>query len=186
MFEKIQLCPFVLWTKWVIRSRKWEKRFPTLKVGSMTELSGNCKFGVGNILYGNSKLVDVVLGDMSYVGGNVHIQYATIGKYCSIAEDVRIGLGIHPLNLESTHPAFYSPQSHWTKWVAPNVPEDLVEYKPITIGDDVWIGTGAMIMDGVTIADHAVIAAGAVVTKNVPQYAIVGGVPAKILKFRNK
>ena len=55
MLEKIKSCPIILWAKWVIRSYKWEKRFPTLKVGPMTELSGNCQFGIGNVLYGNSK-----------------------------------------------------------------------------------------------------------------------------------
>ena len=185
MLEKIKSCPIILWAKWVIRSYKWEKRFPTLKVGPMTELSGNCQFGIGNILYGNSKLVDVTMGDFSYVGGNVHIQYATIGKHCSIADGVRIGLGIHPLDLVSTHPAFYSPQSHWLKWIKPDVPGNLIEYKPIIIGDDVWIGTGAMIMDGVTIGDHSVIAAGAVVTKDVPANVIYAGVPAKLIKVRN-
>ena len=182
--QRIKYCPIVIWAKWVIRSRKWEKRFPSLQIGPMSELAGDCHFGKGNIIYGNSKLVEVTMGDFSYVGGNVHIQYATIGKYCSIAEDVRIGLGIHPLDLKSTHPAFYSPQSHWRRWVEPQVPSNLIEYKPIVIGDDVWIGTGAMVMDGVSIADHAVVAAGAVVTKDVPAYAIVGGVPAKILKYR--
>lgn len=184
MFEKLKSCPIILWAKWVVRSRRWEKQFPSLQIGPMSEIAGNCQFGKGNIIYGNSRLVDVKMGDLSYVGGNVHIQNATIGKYCSIAEDVRIGLGIHPLNLVSTHPAFYSPQSQWRKWIEPKVPSDLVEYKPVFIGDDVWIGTGAMIMDGVSIADHAVVAAGAVVTKDVPEFAIVGGVPAKIIKFR--
>lgn len=185
MLEKIITCPLLLWVRWIVRTYKWEKRFPTLKIGSMTVVAGNCQFGVGNILYGNSKLVNVKMGDFSYVGSNVHIQYSTIGKYCSIAEDARIGLGIHPLNLESTHPAFYSPQSHWYRWIEPKVPADLIEYKPVVIGDDVWIGTGAMILDGVKIGSHSVVAAGAVVTKDVPEYAIVGGVPAEVLKFRD-
>jgi len=58
------------------------------------------------------------------------------------------------------------------------------EFKKVTIGNDVWIGTRALIMDGVTVGDGAVIGAGAVVTKDVPPYAIVGGVPAKIIKYR--
>lgn len=185
MLRIIMLLPFIVWVKRAFRALLLMRRFPTLHIGSYTIITNDCQFGVGNIVYGNSKLVNVTMGDLSYVGGNVHIQYTTIGKHCSIAENVRIGLGIHPLNLASTHPAFYSPQSHWRKWIEPVVPKDLLEYKPGTIGDDVWIGTGAMIMDGVTIGSHAVVAAGAVVTKDVPEYAVVAGVPAKIIKFRN-
>ena len=59
------------------------------------------------------------------------------------------------------------------------------EEQPIHIGNDVWIGTRAIILPGVTVGDHSVVGAGAVVTKDVPPYAVVGGVPAKILKMRN-
>ena len=59
------------------------------------------------------------------------------------------------------------------------------EEQPIHIGNDVWIGTRAIILSGVTVGDHSVVGAGAVVTKDVPPYAVVGGVPAKILKMRN-
>lgn len=174
--------PFVLWLKWVWRKRKWKKRFPSLSIGIMSEIAGNCSFGHQNIIYGYSTLVDTTLGDYSYVGGNVKIQYATIGKFCSIAEGVKIGLGIHPTNLPSTHPAFYSPQSHWD--IKPDLSLNIVEYKPVIIGDDVWIGTNAIVLDGVKIGSHAVVAAGAVVTKDVPEYSIVGGVPAKLIKNR--
>lgn len=60
------------------------------------------------------------------------------------------------------------------------------EFKPITIGHHVWIGTGATVLQGVNIGDGAVIAAGAVVTKNIPSYEIWGGVPAKFIRKRNK
>lgn len=186
MLKYLKYSPLFLWAKWVIRSRKIRKQFPTLSIGAYTAIGGKCTFGHRNIIYpAHSVLVNVSLGDYSYVGGECHLQNVSIGKFCSIAQGAMIGLGIHPLNLKSTHPAFYSPQSQWKDEITPaNIP-DLKEYKHITIGDDVWIGTRAMIMDGVTIGSHAVVAAGAVVTKDVPEYAIVGGVPAKIIKYRD-
>lgn len=181
MLDYIKALPIIMWLKWVIRSWKLKKQFPTLRIGMYSE-AVNCKFGHQNIIYGYSKLVDTELGDYSYVGGMCKIQYATIGKYCSIAEGVKIGLGIHPTYLPSTHPAFYSPQSHWD--IKPDISHRILEYKRVTIGDDVWIGTNSMILDGVRVGSHAVVAAGAVVTKDVPDYAIVGGVPARIIKYR--
>ena len=70
--------------------------------------------------------------------------------------------------------------------IVPDLSLNIEEYKPIFIGDDVWIGTRVTIVDGVTIGNGAVIAAGAVVTKDVPEYAVVGGVPAMIIKYRMK
>lgn len=160
-----------------------KQQFPTLSIGNNSQAIG-CTFGHRNVVYGNTTLVDSAFGDYTYIGGHSRVQYTTVGKFCSIAEGVKIGLGVHPLNLKSTHPAFYSPQSHWKDEISPEIPDDLIEYKRISIGDDVWIGTNAMIIDGVSVGNHAVIAAGAVVTSDVPEYAIVGGVPAKIIKYR--
>lgn len=183
MKKFIKEFPLVKWLRWVMLSIKLKKLYPTLFLGGYSEIV-NCKFGHQNIIHAHCKLIDTVMGDYSYVGGEVHIQYCTIGKLCSIAEGVKIGLGIHPLNLESTHPAFYKSPSQWD--IIPDEHPDVIEYKHIFIGDDVWIGTNALVLDGVSIGNHAVVAAGAVVTKDVPEYAIVGGVPAKIIKYRQR
>ena len=174
--------PFVQWLVWVIRTHRLKRKNPTLRVGGYSVIT-NCSFGNWNIVYPHAKLVDVKMGDFSYVGA-ASIQYCTMGKYCSISEGAKIGLGIHPTNLESTHPAFYSQQSMWKDIITPDVSQNVVEYKRVIIGDDVWIGTNAIVLDGVSIGSHAIVAAGAVVTKDVPEYAIVGGVPAKIIRIR--
>ena len=99
-----------------------------------------------------------------------------IGKYVSIARNVTLGLGQHPTNLVSTSPIIYNNNPQYL-----NVEQYL---KPVEIDNDVWIGTSAIVMGGVHIHTGAIVAAGAVVTKDVPPYAIVGGVPAKIIKYR--
>lgn len=144
----------------------------------------NSSFGYHNRIYDNSTLCNVSLGDYSYVGGDCKIMNACIGKFCSIGPSVWIGgLPSHPLDKKSTFPGFYQKDSsHYG--VEPEYEYTNLEFRPVSIGNDVWIGARAMIMDGVNVSDGAVIAAGAVVTKDVPPYAIVGGVPAKIIRFR--
>lgn len=104
---------------------------------------------------------------------------AIIGKFCSIAAGVNIGLGQHPVEYVSTHPSFYSVSQPIAKTYSGS---DLFEpFKGrINIGHDVWIGQNVLVMDGLKIGTGAIIAAGAVVTKDVPPYAIVAGVPARL------
>jgi chloramphenicol O-acetyltransferase type B len=126
---------------------------------------------------------NVKIDSYTYIGRNALIQNTVIGKFCSIANDVCIGLGNHPLDLFSTSPLFYKVQNEIGLSVIENN-IDFEEYKPINIGNDVWIGARAIILDGVSIGHGAVIAAGAVVTKDVPEFAIVAGVPATYIKLR--
>lgn len=141
-----------------------------------TELAGNNKFGKG------TNICDSQIGRHTYVV-NARIVRAQIGAFCSIGPDVNVGgLGNHPIKWISTHPAFYSILKQSGKTF---VTSDLFdELKPNKIGNDVWIGASALILDGISIGDGAIVAAGAVVTKDVPPYAIVGGVPAKVIRYR--
>lgn len=129
------------------------------------------------------------LGYASYVGAN-SVVVGKIGRFCSIAEEVTFLTKTHPVKeYVSTHPAFYSikKQSGFTY-----VDRQLFNEEPlldnsqygIEIGNDVYIGYGATIIAPCRVGNGAIIAAGAVVTSDVPAYAIVGGVPAKIIKYR--
>ncbi|MFO0991221.1 MAG: CatB-related O-acetyltransferase [Hyphomicrobiales bacterium] len=95
-----------------------------------------------------------------------------------------IGLGIHPTERVSTHPAFYSARQSYSNSKSFCVDDSVEEFGAVEIGNDVWIGAGATLVDGIKVGNGAVIAAGAVVTANVAPYHIVGGVPARVIRAR--
>lgn len=124
---------------------------------------------------------DVHIDKYSYVSGpNTTINSAFIGKFCSIAMGVKIGMDEHEYRIVSTHPFLYSKKFGSFVKQSNSLQK---KHRPI-IGNDVWIGANAIVCRGVEISDGAVVAAGAVVTKNVPAYAIVAGVPAKVIGKR--
>lgn len=130
-----------------------------------------------------SYLNNVSIDSYSYLAGFNTMMNTKIGKFCSIAENVKIGLGIHPVSsFVSTSPVFYSPSAQCGFTFADK--SYFTETGIVNIGNDVWIGANAVLMDNVTIGDGAIIAAGAVVTKDVAPYSITGGVPAKHIKYR--
>lgn len=139
------------------------------------------------------------IGAFSYLGGSntsmLHV--SMIGRFCSIAHNVQCGHTEHALDFLSPHPMFqgHTPWQAAEDFIARNkdnieksgrVLSERIEqqFQKIIIGNDVWIGEGAFIRQGVEIGDGAAIAARAVVTRDVPPYAIVAGTPAKILRYR--
>lgn len=121
------------------------------------------------------------VGRYSYVARNTLIQHADIGAFCSISEDCKIGMPSHPSDFVSTSPVFLEGGNY----LGTNFASFPYEDCPRTvIGNDVWIGVGAKIKSGLSIGDGAIIAAGAVVTRDVPDFAIVGGVPARLIRYR--
>lgn len=132
-------------------------------------------------IWHGSALGDTRMGRHSYCGVDCSISHCTIGRFCSIGPDVVIGMGIHPTGMVSTYPGFYTEIRHTANFAAR---KELPEHLPVVIGNDVWIGRRTMIKDGVHVGDGAIIGAGSVVTKDVPAYAIVGGVPATLIRMR--
>lgn len=159
------------------------------KVGKKVTLDSRSTFeGKNKIGYATSFL-NSRLGYGSYVATNSFIKDTMIGKYTCIAGEVVTVQGNHPINYVSLHPAFYSTAQKNLCYIRNDkFPDfkylDITKKISVIIGNDVWIGARATILEGVKIGDGAVVAAGAVVTKDVPPYAVVGGVPAKIIKYR--
>jgi phosphonate metabolism protein (transferase hexapeptide repeat family) len=141
-------------------------------LGEWTDIGPNCS------------IVESALGDYTYCAGDVSIIYATVGKFCSIASHVRINPGNHPMHRVTQHHMTYRRRMFG---FGDSDDDDFFQWRRdhhVTIGHDVWIGHAAVVMPGITIGTGAVIGAQAVVTKDVPSYTIVGGVPAKVIRER--
>ncbi len=132
-------------------------------------------------IYSGSQFQNSSIGRYSYVGYDCDIFNCHIGAFCSIANEVIIGGAKHPLSWISTSPVFYNANGGTGQHIG-----DLQEpyRKQTVIGNDVWIGSRAIVLEGIHIGNGAVIGSGAVVTKDVPDFAIVAGVPARILRYR--
>ena len=123
------------------------------------------------------------LGAFSYVQENSLLSCADVGPFCSIAANVTVGLVNHPTAMVSTSPMFYDNTQPLPYSFVPDVLWESSLGRTV-IGADVWIGEGAKIIAGVSVGEGAVIGAGAIVTKDVPPYAIAVGVPSKVIRQR--
>jgi acetyltransferase-like isoleucine patch superfamily enzyme len=122
------------------------------------------------------------VGNHSYLAQDVLGFHVTIGRFCSIGPRVIFGHGDHPTDRMSSSPEFYSPSSATGHSFVTT--HGFEEFAPIHLGHDVWLGAQVYVKQGVKIGHGAIVAAGSVVTKDVAPYAIVGGVPAKLIKMR--
>lgn len=137
-------------------------------------------------LYGEVKIADrVSIGRFSYVNTRSTI-YAdgTLGRYCSVGKNVEIGPFDHPTDWLSTSPVSYNMHLHFPDETNLFAQRRITRPGGCIIGSDVWIGTGAVIKRGVKIGHGAVIGAGALVTSDVPPYAVVAGLPARLIRYR--
>jgi chloramphenicol O-acetyltransferase type B len=133
-------------------------------------------------LYSNGCFEDLNIGCHSYIASYAKISVARICRFCSIGPYLICGYGDHPTDWLSTSPVFFSTLKQCGATFSET--DFFEERKPILIGHDVWIGARVFIRDGIKIGNGAIVAAGAVVTKDVPEYAVVGGVPAKVIRYR--
>lgn len=133
------------------------------KCGKGVRISANVRFGTGR---------KIKIGDNSNLGHGCRIigGDVTFGNDVMMAPDVLIITENH----ETSNPS------------KPMISQGQAQSRPVKIGNDVWIGARAIILPGVEINDHSIIGAGSVVTRNVPEYAVVGGNPARVIKFRKK
>lgn len=154
---------------------------PTCRFDASSKIT-ECEFEQHVVIFDNCKLFASKIGAYSYIQMGSRVFNCEIGRFCSIAASVSIAPGMHDMNRVSTHPSFFSFTEALPKIF---VTEDkFPTSKKVLIGNDVWIGEKATILDGVKIGNGAVVASGAVVVKDVEAYSVVGGVPARHLKYR--
>lgn len=153
------------------------------RIHPTAELKG-CRLGRHVVIGERVILREVTVGDFSYFERHGEAIYAEIGKFCSIAANTRINALEHPMERVTTHKVSYRPNEYFRYLGVDSAFRERRRARRVTIGNDVWIGHGAVVMPGVSIGDGAVIGANAVVTRDVEPFAIVAGVPARRLRWR--
>lgn len=147
-----------------------------------TVFEGKNGLGSSNCIIKSSFGYGTLIGDRNF------LDRIKTGRFCSMGSEIKIVSSAHPTEVfVSTHPAFYSHRYNSLSYVCKEKFSGILmcdDNFSVVAGNDVWIGDRVLIKGGVRIGDGAVIGMGAVVTKDVPPYAVVGGAPARIIKMR--
>ncbi|MFS1511138.1 CatB-related O-acetyltransferase [Chengkuizengella sp. SCS-71B] len=172
-----KLIPISVKRYWKLQ--KLRKKFPdsiiqTHKVGEDVSLGLGSALGIGVDIRNKVKI-----GKYSYINPGTIVASGILGNYCSVGYNCQIGMFEHPVHHMSTSPHIY----HKDRSLLNIHTWDEITNPPI-IGNDVWIGSNVLVLQGVNIGNGAIIAGGSVVTKNVRPYSVVAGVPAKFIKKR--
>ena len=167
--------------KLIYRNAVIKSKYPT-GLYDLTSQIIECEFEKYVVIFSNTLVYNSKVGAYSYIQMNGRVFNCDIGRFCSIAASVSIAPGMHDMSRVTTHPSFYFYTNVLPKlFVTEN---KLQLYKRVIIGHDVWIGEKVVIVDGVKVGNGAVIASGAIVVKDVEPYSVVGGVPARHIKYR--
>ena len=171
-----------------IQYSKYSKRKIFISTGANVSGTEFENIGYNNIENG-SMIIDCEIGRGTYIRNGCLFKKTKIGRYCSVAPGVKVVYGEHPPSeYVAIHPSFYKNRS--IAGLSFGHESGFQEYKETKsgyyceIGNDVWIGTDVKLMAGIAVGNGSIIAAGSIVTKDVPDYAIVAGVPGRIIKYR--
>lgn len=156
---------------------------PEPRIHPSAELK-SCRLGRYVAIGERAVLREVSVGDFSYFERNAEAIYTSIGKFCSIAANTRINALEHPAERLTTHKVSYRPNEYFRFLGVDQAFKHRRQAKSVSIGHDVWIGHGAVLLPGVAVGNGAIIGANAVVRRDVPAYTIVAGVPGRKLRDR--
>jgi phosphonate metabolism protein (transferase hexapeptide repeat family) len=161
-----------------LRFKDFEPRIhPTAELKS-------CRLGRYAVIGERVILREVSVGDFSHFERHAEAIYTTIGKFCSIAANTRVNALEHPIERITSHKISYRPNEFFRYLGVDAVFRERRRARKVSIGHDVWIGHGAVVMPGISIGNGAVVGANAVVTRDVEPFEIVAGTPARRLRMR--